>query len=163
MIIDELIENFEQFDAWEDRYRYVIDLGRHLAAFDPAYKTDAFKVEGCVSQVWLIPQPAEGGRLRFAADSDSAIVKGLAAVLLTIYSDHTPEEILATNLEGIFARIGLEEHLDGAMTGIVFCQYVEQVLAPTLKAGDIVGMDNVATHKVAGIREAIEARGATLL
>jgi cysteine desulfuration protein SufE len=111
MIIDELIENFEQFDAWEDRYRYVIDLGRHLAAFDPAYKTDAFKVEGCVSQVWLMSQPAEGNRLRFAADSDSAIVKGLAAVLLTIYSDHTPEEILATNLEGIFARIGLEEHL----------------------------------------------------
>jgi cysteine desulfuration protein SufE len=111
MTIDELIENFELFDEWEDRYRYVIDLGRALPPLEPQYQTDAFKVEGCMSQVWLVPLPAEGGRLRFAADSDSAIVKGLAAVLLTAYSDKTPEEIVATDLEAIFARIGLDQHL----------------------------------------------------
>lgn len=76
MTIDELIENFELFDEWEDRYRYVIDLGRALPPLEPQYQTDAFKVEGCMSQVWLVPLPGEGGRLRFAADSDSAIVKG---------------------------------------------------------------------------------------
>ena len=111
MTIDELIENFELFDEWEDRYRYVIDLGRALPPLEPQYQTDAFKVEGCMSQVWLVPLPSEGGRLRFAADSDSAIVKGLAAVLLTAYSDKTPEEIQATDLEAIFARIGLDQHL----------------------------------------------------
>ncbi len=111
MTIDELIENFELFDEWEDRYRYVIDLGRALPPLEPQYQTDAFKVEGCMSQVWLVPLPAEGGRLRFAADRDSAIVKGLAAVLLTAYSDKTPEEIQATDLEAIFARIGLDQHL----------------------------------------------------
>jgi cysteine desulfuration protein SufE len=111
MTIDELIENFELFDEWEDRYRYVIDLGRALPPLEPQYHTDAFKVEGCMSQVWLVPLPGESGRLRFAADSDSAIVKGLAAVLLTAYSDKTPEEIQATDLEAIFAKIGLDQHL----------------------------------------------------
>jgi len=111
MTVDELIENFTLFDEWEDRYRYLIDLGRNLPPLDDRYHTDAFKVEGCMSQVWLVPQPAEGDRLRFAADSDSAIVKGLAAVLLTAYSDHTPKEILETDLEAIFARIGLDQHL----------------------------------------------------
>jgi cysteine desulfuration protein SufE len=111
MTIDELIENFELFDEWEDRYRYVIDLGRALPPLEPQYHTDAFKVEGCMSQVWLVPLPGEDGRLRFAADSDSAIVKGLAAVLLTAYSDKTPEEIQATDLEAIFAQIGLDQHL----------------------------------------------------
>jgi cysteine desulfuration protein SufE len=111
MTIDELIENFELFDEWEDRYRYVIDLGRALPPLEPQYHTDAFKVEGCMSQVWLVPLPGEGGRLRFAADSDSAIVKGLAAVLLTAYSDKTPEEIQATDLESIFSQIGLDQHL----------------------------------------------------
>ncbi|UEM23394.1 SufE family protein [Skermanella mucosa] len=111
MTIDELIENFELFDEWEDRYRYVIDLGRGLPPLDDRYHTDAFKVEGCMSQVWLVPLPSEERRMRFAADSDSAIVKGLAAVLLTAYSDHTPEEILDTDLEAIFARIGLDQHL----------------------------------------------------
>ena len=82
MTIDELIENFELFDEWEDRYRYVIDLGRGLPPLEDRYHTDAFKVEGCMSQVWLVPLPSEERRMRFAADSDSAIVKGLAAVLL---------------------------------------------------------------------------------
>src|SRR3954453_5079229 len=111
MTIDELIENFELFDEWEDRYRYVIDLGRALPPLEPQFQTDAFKVEGCMSQVWLVPLPGEGGRLRFAADSDSAIVKGLAAVLLTAYSAKTPEEIEATDQEAIFSQIWLDQHL----------------------------------------------------
>src|SRR5690349_17323265 len=111
MTIDELIENFELLQEWEDRYRYLIALGRNLAPLAEAYKADAFKVEGCLSRVWLVIRPAEDNRLRLAADSDSVIVKGLLAVVLAAFSDHTPEEILATDLEGIFARIGLEQHL----------------------------------------------------
>jgi cysteine desulfuration protein SufE len=111
MTIDELIENFEPLDEWEQRYRYLIALGRKLEPLDEAYRTDAFKVEGCTSRVWLVQRPADGNRLRFAADSDSAIVKGLAVVLLTACSGRTPEEILATDLEGIFARIGLDQHI----------------------------------------------------
>jgi cysteine desulfuration protein SufE len=111
MTIDELIENFELFDEWEDRYRYLIDLGREMPPLDDAYKVDAFKVEGCMSQVWLVPSPAESGVLRFRADSDSAIVKGLVAVLLILYSGRTAREILDTDIEGVFARIGLDQQI----------------------------------------------------
>jgi cysteine desulfuration protein SufE len=110
MDIDELKENFSLFDEWEDRYRYLIDLGRDLPPLDDAYRTDAYKVEGCMSQVWLVPG-SEDGRLTFRADSDSAIVKGLIAVLLALYSGRKPAEILATDIEGIFREIGLETHI----------------------------------------------------
>lgn len=111
MTVDELIENFELFDEWEDRYRYLIDLGRELPPLDDAYRIDAFKVEGCMSQVWLVPVPAEDDVLRFQVDSDSAIVKGLAAVLMVLYSGRTAREIASTDIEGIFARIGLDQHI----------------------------------------------------
>jgi cysteine desulfuration protein SufE len=110
MDIDELKENFSLFDEWEDRYRYLIDLGRDLPPLDDAYRTDAYKVEGCMSQVWLVPG-SENGRLTFRADSDSAIVKGLIAVLLALYSGRRPAEILATDVEAIFREIGLETHI----------------------------------------------------
>jgi cysteine desulfuration protein SufE len=110
MDIDELKENFSLFDEWEDRYRYLIDLGRDLPPLDDAYRTDAYKVEGCMSQVWLVPG-SEDGRLTFRADSDSAIVKGLIAVLLALYSGRRPAEILATDVEAIFREIGLETHI----------------------------------------------------
>lgn len=110
MDIDELKENFSLFDEWEERYRYLIDLGRELPPLDDACKTDAYKVEGCMSQVWLVPG-SEDGRLTFRADSDSAIVKGLIAVLLVLYSGRTPAEILSTDVQGIFRDIGLETHI----------------------------------------------------
>lgn len=110
MDIDELKENFSLFDEWEDRYRYLIDLGRALPPLDEARRTDVYKVEGCMSQVWLVPE-AEGGRLSFRADSDSAIVKGLIAVLLVLFSGRTPQEILAIDVDGVFRDLGLEAHI----------------------------------------------------
>lgn len=110
MDIDELKENFSLFDEWEDRYRYLIDLGRALPPLDEARKTDLYKVEGCMSQVWLVPE-TEGGRLTFRADSDSAIVKGLIAVLLVLFSGRTPQEILAVDIDGVFGELELEAHI----------------------------------------------------
>jgi|GEM_PF-176256 len=99
--IAEIRSDFELLDEWEDRYRYVIELGRALPPFDDALRTDANKVRGCASQVWLATEvvpPADGTsspRLRFRGDSDAHIVRGLIAILFSIYQDKTPEEILA--------------------------------------------------------------------
>ncbi len=112
MDIEELVESFSFFDEWTDKYRYLIDLGRKLTPLDESLKIDAFRVEGCQSQVWLVVERDPGSeRLRFLADSDSAIVKGLIALLLTLYSNKTPEDILQADVEGVFSRIGLDNHL----------------------------------------------------
>ena len=105
----ELIEEFQFLDDWMERYRYIIDLGRQLEAFREEWMNDIYKVKGCQSQVWLKPETVDG-RLKFYAASDAAIVSGLIAILLRIYSNRTAEEILATPptfIEGI----GLDEHL----------------------------------------------------
>lgn len=105
----ELIDEFELFDNWLDRYQYLIDLGRKLPEFPAEWKTDAYLLHGCQSRVWIRAQP-ENGRLNFRAISDSAIVSGLIALLMRIYSGRTPQEILATPPDFIDA-IGLHEHL----------------------------------------------------
>jgi cysteine desulfuration protein SufE len=107
---EELIEEFAFFDDWMDRYRYIIDLGRNLPEFPADKQTDAYKVRGCQSQVWFYAQPLDGGRLHFLATSDAHIVSGLIAILLRIYSDRTPQEILETK-PNFVAAIGLDEHL----------------------------------------------------
>jgi cysteine desulfuration protein SufE len=109
----ELAENFALFDDWEDRYRYLIDLGRKLPDFPDALKTDAHKVRGCMSQVWMVPGHPAGdpARFAFAADSDAHIVKGLIAVLGTLFSGKTPAEIGATDTEAAFRALGLDQHL----------------------------------------------------
>ena len=101
------------FDDWTDRYQYIITLGRKLPELDEAYKTDEYKIRGCISQVWLKSEIVAGPprRLVFNGDSDSAIVKGLIAILRICLSDRTPREILDEDLEGLFGRIGLERHL----------------------------------------------------
>jgi cysteine desulfuration protein SufE len=104
MTKDELIENFSLFDDWEERYRYLIDLGRRLGDLPPELRTDLYKVEGCTSQVWLVPG-AEGDRITFRADSDSAIVKGLLAILMVLYDGKTPREILDTDAEGVLEQL----------------------------------------------------------
>ena len=115
--IAEIRSDFELLDEWEDRYRYVIELGRALPPFDDALRTDANKVRGCASQVWLATEvvpPADGTsspRLRFRGDSDAHIVRGLIAILFSIYQDKTPEEILAIDARRILADLGLQEHL----------------------------------------------------
>ena len=110
MDINELIENFELLDDWEDKYRYIIDLGAGLPPLEDRFRTEEWKVRGCQSQVWLVPEKKDG-RLFFKGDSDAAIVKGIISVVLTIFSGKTPEEILQVDVDSLFGRLGLEEHL----------------------------------------------------
>lgn len=110
MDIDELIDNFELLEDWEDKYRYIIDLGSKLEPLDECFKTEDWKVRGCQSQVWLVPEKQEG-KIHFKGDSDAMIVKGLIAIVMMIYSDKSPAEIKDIAVEDIFAKLGLSEHL----------------------------------------------------
>ncbi|MBQ9732124.1 MAG: SufE family protein [Alphaproteobacteria bacterium] len=110
MTIEELIENFEFLDSWEDKYRYVIDLGEKLSPLDDKFHTDEWKVQGCQSQVWLIPNKQDD-KIFFIGDSDALIVKGLIAIVLMIYNHKSPSEIKAIAVEDIFAKLGLSDHL----------------------------------------------------
>ncbi|MBS7542035.1 SufE family protein [Ancylobacter oerskovii] len=114
MTIDHIIDDFELLDSWDDRYRYLIELGRKLPPFPEDERGDATKVQGCASQVWLVSRPAEGSdgpRLAFIGDSDAHIVRGLIAILLALYSGRSARDILAVDPAATFDRIGLREHL----------------------------------------------------
>jgi len=111
MTIDELVDNFAALDDWEDKYAYLIKLGGTLAPMDDSLKTDSAKVQGCMSQVWMLLGWGEGGRLAFLADSDAQIVRGLIAVLGVIFSGRTKEEAAAMDVADIFGRLGLDQHL----------------------------------------------------
>lgn len=109
-----LIDDFSFLDDWEDRYRYVIELGKALEPLDDSDRTPANKVDGCVSQVWLrTDRQARDGEpvLHFTGDSDAHIVRGLIAILLTLFSDRTAREILATDATAVLQRLGLSDHL----------------------------------------------------
>ena len=110
MALEEIREAFSFFDGWEDKYRFVIDLGKDLPQLDDARKTTANLVRGCQSQVWLLTERL-GGRMRFAIDSDAQIVRGLIAIILTVFQDRTPDEIRAFDIEGLFAELELIKHL----------------------------------------------------
>ena len=105
--LDALAEEFSLFDDWEDRYRYIIDLGRGLEPLSEQEHTDANKVRGCASQVWLVVEPQADGTLRFRGDSDAHIVRGLIAILLRLYSGRRPEEILGFDAKAALERLGL--------------------------------------------------------
>jgi cysteine desulfuration protein SufE len=115
MTIDEIIENFSFLDDWDDRYRYVIELGRELAPLPDTARTERNKVQGCASQVWLDtqvePDGAAGPTLSFIGDSDAHIVRGLIAILFAIYSGKPARDILSTDAVAIFERLGLRAHL----------------------------------------------------
>jgi len=115
MTIDEIIENFALLDDWDERYRYVIELGRGLAALPESERNEANKVQGCASQVWLTsrarPDGAGGPVLSFVGDSDAHIVRGLIAILFALYSDKPARQILETDAIALFDRLGLREHL----------------------------------------------------
>ena len=108
--IDDLVDEFDLLDDWEQRYRYLIDMGKALPDLPESERSDANKVKGCVSQVWLVTEPADD-TLPFRADSDAHIVRGLAALLVRLYSGRTGEEILSVDARDVLARIGLSEHL----------------------------------------------------
>jgi len=109
----DLAENFALFDEWDDRYSYLIDLGRKLPPLPDDYKTDAYKVRGCMSQVWMVPGHPSGapGVFAFAADSDASIVKGLIAVLGILFSGQTPEAIAQIDVDQAFRTLGLDQHI----------------------------------------------------
>lgn len=105
----EIIEDFEIFDDWMEKYQYIIDLGRELKKLDDSDKIDANKLQGCQSQVWITHQLRDG-KIKFNAESDAAIVSGLVALVLSIYSDKSPLEITQTKPDFI-KKIGLDKHL----------------------------------------------------
>ncbi len=113
--IAEIEENFELLDDWEDRYRYVIELGKGLAPLSEAEHAAENKVRGCASQVWLVsevePDGAAGQRMTFRGDSDAHIVRGLIAILLAQYSGKPAGEIASFDPEPLFGRLGLRDHL----------------------------------------------------
>ena len=112
--IDEIRDNFALLDDWDDRYRYVIELGRTLEPLPEAEHSAENKVQGCVSQVWLskkMDRGSNGPVLKYLGDSDAHIVRGLIAILLTLYSGRTPQEILKTNAVEVFDEFGFRDHL----------------------------------------------------
>ncbi len=108
--IDTILEDFEFLDDWEDRYKYVIDLGRQMPEFPDDARTETNKVRGCASQVWLLTRQ-DGDNLHFSGDSDAMIVSGLIAILIAVYSGKSADTIMATDIEKIFGELGLKEHL----------------------------------------------------
>ncbi|MCG9915771.1 MAG: SufE family protein [Phenylobacterium sp.] len=105
--LDDLAEEFDLLGDWEERYRYVIELGAELAPLSEAERSDANKVRGCASQVWLVTEPQADGAVVFRGDSDAHIVRGLVAILLRLFSGRRPADILAFDVRGAFQRLGL--------------------------------------------------------
>ncbi len=106
-VLAELVDEFDLLGDWEERYRYVIELGKDLAQLTDAERTDDNKVRGCASQVWLVTELRTDGALAFRGDSDAHIVRGLIAILLRLYSGHRPAEILAFDVKTAFETLGL--------------------------------------------------------
>jgi len=105
----DIVEDFALFDSWEDKYEYIIDLGKKLAVLEDQYKIEENKIKGCQSTVWLTAS-FDNGKVIFKADSDAVIVKGLISMLIKVLSGHTPEEILAAKMDFI-GEIGMMTHL----------------------------------------------------
>ena len=141
----ELIETFSMFEEWEDRYRFLIDLGRELPPFADSDKTDANKVHGCQSNVWLVAHAGqnESGTpvIDFIADSDAHIVRGLIAVLRRLYAGREAGEILTFDIEGFLKQLGLDQHLSlGRRNGLAGMVARVKQLATELTAQSNVGV-----------------------
>ena len=112
--IDDILSDFELFEDWDERYRYLIDLGRRLEPLPEAAKTEASKVRGCASQVWLsthVDRQEGRARFHFIGDSDALIVRGLVAIVIALFDGKTADEILATDAEAVFGQLDLRAHL----------------------------------------------------
>ena len=107
---EEIAETFDFLDDWEDRYRHLIDMGRAMPPLDDAFKVPATKVDGCASQVWLVPH-VEAGQFRFEGDSDAMIVRGLIAVLAALYNGLSLDEVGQVDARAELGRLGLNDHL----------------------------------------------------
>jgi cysteine desulfuration protein SufE len=111
MKLADLQSDFAVLDDWEDRYRYIIELGRTLPPMAPELKNETTKVRGCASQVWLVSEPQASGTMHFLGESDAHIVQGLIAILFALYEGKTPREILSLDPATVFNALGLKEHL----------------------------------------------------
>jgi len=111
--LDAIVADFEFLDDWDDRYRYLIELGNGLDKLEDNERNPSTKVQGCVSQVWLVPEigPDKDPVIRFRGDSDAHIVKGLVAIVLALFSGKRASQIAATDEAGLFARLRLQEHI----------------------------------------------------
>lgn len=127
MPIDEILENFTLLDEWEERYRFVIDLGRDLPPFPEDARTEENRVRGCTSRVWLVSS-VDQSKLLFKGDSDAHIVRGLVYILLSLYSGRTPAEALETDAKGVLSKLGLEGHLSPMRTNGLYAM-VERIRA----------------------------------
>ncbi len=108
----ELLEEFEELEDWEERYDFIIDLGRELPAMSDPLKTEQNIVKGCMSQVWLVTEKTDSSEsMQIQADSDSIIVKGLIVLLLSFYRDKTPAQVATDDVEGFLSTLGLNQHL----------------------------------------------------
>ena len=114
--LNDLLEEFELFDDWEERYRYIIDLGKDMPPLSPAEKTEQTRVLGCASQVWLVMDPAPDGLLRFRGESDAFIVKGLIAVLIRLLNNLSYGEIQGFSIRDTLHQLGLDEALSSQRT-----------------------------------------------
>ncbi|RYG64754.1 SufE family protein [bacterium] len=111
---EEIVDAFEMFDNWEDRYRFLIDMGKKLPPLPEDAKNEENRVHGCQSNVWMIAEATEEGgntKIEFIADSDSTIVRGLVAILRMVYSGQTPRDILEFDIDGLMTKLGLDQHL----------------------------------------------------
>jgi len=125
--IEQIIDDFGVIDDWDERYRYIIELGRKMPPLPDALRTDAVKVRGSASQVWLISKN-DDGRLTFVGDSDALIVRGLIALLLELYSGKTPQEILGVDARQVLSSLGLDTHLSQQRSNGLFAM-VERIRA----------------------------------
>ncbi len=139
--IEEIIDDFELLSDWEERYRHVIELGRTLSPLTAAEHNDETKVRGCVSQVWLVSERGAGGdpKITFRGDSDAHIVRGLIAILLSIYSGHSAKEILAIDAREILHRLGLDTHLSPQRSNGLFAM-VDRIRAEAARALEAQGV-----------------------
>ncbi len=144
MNIDEIVENFSYLEEWDDRYRYLIELGRALEPLDEAAHNDVNKVRGCASQVWLETHtgvdPSGEPVLTFRGDSDAHIVRGLVALIIALYSGQTAPKILTTDAQELFGALGLSAHLTPQRSNGVRAM-VERIKSDARLAGAQVGGD----------------------
>lgn len=142
--VEQIIDRFNKYSDWEDRYRELIKTGKSLTDLDESQKIDKFKVRGCQSQVWLVPE-LKDGKVLFKADSDAVLVKGIVALLVEAYSGLTPEEITAQDT-GFLKEIGITEHLSMNRTNGL-ANMVKQIKMYAMAFQSLVakGINNVPT------------------
>ena len=119
---DEIIEDFEFLDDWEDRYRYIIELGKKMSPLESAMKVASTKVDGCASQVWIVPKISGSGDMKlfnFIGDSDAMIVRGLIAILSALYSNITVKEAIEIDANVEFRKLGLTDHLSAQRSNVL--------------------------------------------